>query len=174
MKQKLTDIKKDGFKVPKDYFSEFDDRLSEKIKADQFIPNQEGFKVPDNYFKTFQQRLDSKIQRQETKVISLHEFRKWALPAAGIAALFIIGLFVFKNNPQNGTSGFETLAISEIDTYIEEGYFTPNSYDIVETFNDVPLDNVLFAESIDENEIIDYLSNTNMDPYYDESSDNEQ
>lgn len=136
---------KNPFKTPENYL----DNLSDKMDMQPFentLPKSTGFSVPTNYFKTITPKIVSKspnkqilltittnskanfkIQKTKRKVISV-------LPYLSIAAVIMVGLFVFKNTP----------------TSIEKEL---NSNEIV--------DYLALEDSIELDEIIDSLENTN-------------
>ncbi|WP_299185241.1 hypothetical protein [uncultured Aquimarina sp.] len=69
---------KEGFKVPRDYFENFEEKLFEKIsKDDQVIsvlPNKvdSGLKVPENYFDTLEHDIIKNInsENQESSILA--------------------------------------------------------------------------------------------------------
>ncbi|WP_335964497.1 hypothetical protein [Galbibacter sp. PAP.153] len=169
MKKDKLHTEKEGFKIPENYFSDFENRLSAQIGLSEIMPKTSGFKAPEGYFNSLESKiLKATVQKAKTKVVNL----TWLYSAAAIAAVFVIGFFIETDiRPANTT--IDNLAISEIDNYLEEGYLHLNSYDIVETFNDVPLDEIQITESLSEDEIIDYLSK-NMKTYSGASLDENQ
>ena len=65
---------KNSYKTPESYFEGFNERLMDKILAEEFsIPKDDGFVVPDKYFETFTNKV---AYQKETKVIRLGSYKK--------------------------------------------------------------------------------------------------
>lgn len=161
MKKDKLHIEKDGFKVPENYFSEFENHLSERLASEAILPEKSGFKVPETYFDTLENSILSKVKtKDKSRVIKL----SWFYNAAGIAAIFIIGFFISKFIPQQSDADLDGLAISEIDAYIEDGYFPLNTFEITDTFSDISLTDIDIASNLSEDDIFDYLDE-NMSTY---------
>jgi len=151
-----------GFKVPENYFENFQvSRASlqqEKELEDSFEnqPIEAGFKVPQNYFEEFEVKLPSAAK--EGKVISLFS-RENILRVSGIAAIFIIGFFIWKNqfsfdvvkNQQN----INSIAIED---QLEKDFFDFEFRDLDTPFNGSISVDKKELKSIDEDAILDYLS----------------
>ncbi|MDH7447207.1 hypothetical protein [Aquimarina sp. 2201CG14-23] len=76
---------KGGFKVPKDYFDTFEEKLMEKIsqedKSTTLLSDKEssGLKIPDDYFDTFEDRLMQKLNSNSEEVTKLPDNLKTGL-----------------------------------------------------------------------------------------------
>ncbi|MEH6705086.1 MAG: hypothetical protein V7691_09840 [Galbibacter orientalis] len=154
-------MKKSGFKVPENYFSEFENHLSDSITSKTMLPKESGFKVPESYFDTIETSIVSKVlPKKKTKVIKM----SWFYNAAGIAAIFVIGFFINNTLSKQNNTEINRIAVSEIDAYIDEGYFSLNTFEITEAFNDVSLSEIDMSSALNEDDIFDYLEE-NMNTY---------
>lgn len=130
-----------GFKTPKNYFSEFDTKSETKIFEEQ-LPKGTGFTVSDEYF----ENIDSKILsltdlqiKNTAKVIPFKKLQPWF----SIAAIFIIslcvGLIYFTNQKEN--ISFDDIAQSDIENWII------NNPDVLTS---IELETVLKEENLEE------------------------
>ncbi|NMH86692.1 hypothetical protein [Flavivirga algicola] len=111
MKQnKLHNIKKTGFKVPKDYFDTLEDALLSDIKLKE-ASNDSGFKLPEGYFDTLEDKVMEKVStKPPVKVVPL--FRKRSIiyiSGIAAAALLLFNLSIFKSKPTFDSLDFETV-----------------------------------------------------------------
>ena len=130
-----------GFKKPKNYFSEFDTKLETKIFEEQ-LPKKTGFTISDDYFKSLDAEiLGSTILKEESKgkVIHLKKLQPWF----SIAAIFIISLSVsllyFTNQTEN--ISFDDIAQSDIEIWII------NNPDVLTS---IELETILKEENLEE------------------------
>jgi len=154
-------IHSNGFNTPKDYFDEFEERLFSKISEDG-LPKDSGFKTPEGYF----DQLDTKILKSvndatvQTKVIPL--FGKRTLYyAAAIAACAILVFSIINTN--NSINTINSIEISTIESYIEDGNLDIDSYDIAFLLKDEDL-NIISSE-------IEFISETLLEDYLLENID---
>ena len=170
---KVTEVKKqmkdkknnNGFNTPKDYFEDFEDRLFHKISEDS-LPKESGFKTPEGYF----DQLDSAILEsgeattKQVKVISLFS-KKTLAYAAAIAACAIL---VFSlTNTNNSITNIDSIEISSIESYIEEGNLTLDSYDIASLFKEeyldsITIENEFISEDLLEDYLLEYIDDTSI------------
>ncbi|MFD0989607.1 hypothetical protein ACFQ1R_05830 [Mariniflexile jejuense] len=112
---KLQNIKKTGFKVPKDYFESLEDSILSDLKLKELSPKS-GYTTPDNYFNTLEDNIINTInQTKEVKVVKLITWRKAAY-ATAVAASLILMINVFFNNTKNIT--IDTIETASIENYI--------------------------------------------------------
>ncbi|MDT0295366.1 hypothetical protein ACFQ3R_14535 [Mesonia ostreae] len=151
-----------GFKVPENYFEDFQVSqalLQQQNELEDNFENQPiktGFKVPQNYFEEFEVKLPQETKKR--RVISLFS-RENIIRASGIAAIFIIGLFVLKNqysfdaitNQQN----IDPIALEE---QLEKDFFDFEFRDLETPLNGSISVDEKQLKSIDEDAILDYLS----------------
>ena len=104
------------FKVPHNYFNDFDKKLKGKIDLEN---HQSDFKVPENYFSKVEAEIVSKINFYKTKTVPL--FRYILLVAAAIMAFIFI---TFDTSAEDNT---------ETTVLILEDYLMENStYEIAD------------------------------------------
>lgn len=120
---------KPGFKVPNDYFENFEDQLMQSVQKETKQPEliqtyigKSGFSIPEDYFDNLETRIMDKVNAQPGKVIPLNSVRKLFYVAA-VAAVFIgiVSTLFFKDNTTLST--MDSLELSALENYIEEGYF---------------------------------------------------
>jgi len=104
------------FKVPHNYFNDFDKKLKGKIDLEN---HQSDFKVPENYFSKVEAEIVSKINFYKTKTVPL--FRYILLVAAAILSFIFI---TFDTSAEDNT---------EMTVLILEDYLMENStYEIAD------------------------------------------
>ena len=127
---------KPGFKVPNDYFENFEERLMHSIKSegneDELIKTYKGnsgFNIPEGYFESLDTRIMEKIQSEEVKVIPLFSVKK-LFYAAAVAAVFIgiVSTLFFRED--NIVFDMNSIELSALENYIEEGYFDLDYYEL--------------------------------------------
>ncbi len=120
---------KPGFKVPKDYFENFEERLMHAVEQEkdqskliQTYTGNSGFTFPDGYFDSLEGRILEKVQAKPGKVIELFPVRR-IIYAASVAAVFIgiVSTLFFRDSSTPNT--MDSLELSALENYIEEGYF---------------------------------------------------
>ncbi len=151
---------KHGFKSPENYFENLEDKILVKINKSDLAKNT-GFETPDNYFDNFDNEILTKINsNKSSKVISLNNYNYIKIISFSIAASFLlfIGINKFKSN--TNSFNFETVAITEIENWVENDLISFNTYDITETFSDIDL---VIDENYSDEEILDYLDNTDIE-----------
>ena len=162
MKRKASKNKVD-FSLPETYFSDFNKRLERKIEIAEALPKSTGFIVPDGYWDEFDNRLWSKLNKTNAaKKIS----KVRLLYAIGsIAAILILGFIIVKPGNTYGTDQPEELTTFDVNSYIDDGFMNLSTYDIIETFEGVSLEEIEMADPIPREEIIEYLNQNNIDNY---------
>ena len=105
-----------SFKVPHNYFNDFDKKLKGKIDLEN---HQSDFKVPENYFSKVEAEIVSKINFYKTKTVPL--FRYILVVAAAILSFIFI---TFDTSAEDNT---------ETTVLILEDYLMENStYEIAD------------------------------------------
>ena len=186
MKRNKKDILKNrdtGFSIPENYFAEFENNLQEndkKIESGFTTPenyfdqveesisirldlkgNKSGFKAPDNYFKNIDQRiLDDINVSRPGKIINFNTNKYLKILSYSIAASLLLFFSLRSLNSGDTMFDFETIEISEIESWMDDDLITFSSYDISETFEDVYLTGV---GDYSEDEILDYLDGENIE-----------
>jgi len=155
--------KKNSFNTPEGYFESFNDRLMDKIKAEEahenggIIPKTDGFAVPDGYFDQVESSILSKTSRKEVKVIPLISNRNFYYSVAAIAAIFIL-IFNITGNPTSEPITFDDLANAEIEAYLDDTEFEMTSYELAEVIpmEEIELNDIL-VDDFEESIIMEYL-----------------
>ncbi len=146
-----------GFNTPKDYFEDIEDRLISKLNEGN-LPKGTGFTTPKGYFDQMDSIILKSVEAASvnpTKVIHLFSKRTIAY-AIAIAACTVL-IFSLRNTNQT-LDTIETLDISSIESYIDEGNLEIDSYDIASLLKEEDLINHDDeSEFISENVLEDYL-----------------
>lgn len=144
---------KSGFKEPENYFKNVEERIMSKV-------NNSGFKIPENYFKEIDETiLNNYNKSKHPKVYNLVNSTKFKFIGLSIAASLLIFIGLNNTNSQNAQLEFETLEIAEIESWMDNDLLSYNTYDILDTFDDITLSN----EEIFTSEVIyDYLVEENI------------
>lgn len=154
--------RKDGFKLPENYFDKFEEQLMQAISEEQLmgVSKESGFKVPDAYFEDVELSILATIEKE--KAIGKVHFLKanYKYLVGTVAAILIVVLSVI--NIPKGVDNVQATELgsvsgTEIENYLQEGYIQVNSYELGEIFSD-ELSDVSVTASIDENVLIEYLS----------------
>ena len=151
-RNKLKNISSNGFKVPKNYFEELEDKVFSKIDEGN-IPlevDSSGFATPDNYFGTIEDRIIDKVSEdREVKVISLLSKRNLIYASSIAAAMVIMFSLTLKNTDPN----FDNLETETVENYILDENIS--SYEIAsllteeELLEDVYVEHDLQKENIE-------------------------
>lgn len=150
-KNKLHNIKKPGFKVPKDYFDNLEEVLLSDIKLRETISTS-GFKTPKDYFKTLEEHVIEKVSKKETtKVISLISRRNIVyISSVAAAILLLFNLSIF-----NKDTGWSTLDAKTVENYM--------IYDDVSSFE---IASLLSEDDLkEENFVSNNLNTENVETY---------
>ena len=144
------------FKVPTNYFDEFENHLLNKIN-EEVLPKNIGFKTPPGYFN----KLDAKIKRKnnskskEGKLIPVVS-KKIFIYAASLAAIVILVFSVIKDTTRFYT--LEEIEISNIENFINEGNIQLKQHEISILFTDEILNNMTRNQSrLSGNQLENYL-----------------
>jgi hypothetical protein len=150
---------KSGFKVPENYFDDFEKRIFKKIESET-LPKETGFKVPDGYFDNLEDTLLQRLHTEEKsqKVIQLNSRSTWVYLTAIAACLAIIVSMLVKN--ESIVKQMNSLKIASIENYIDEGYLDLESYEVLALLDDedltnINLENDIFSEESLENYLLE-------------------
>ncbi|WP_411767052.1 hypothetical protein [Winogradskyella sp. A3E31] len=154
MKKENLNIKSTGFKVPKNYFEELDDKVLQKIKTEAVLPKaiKPGFKVPDSYFDTVDDTVFSKLNK-ESKVISLVDWKRVSALSGIAAALLICAAIFFNTNSLE-----DELSVDLVESYFESQDL--DTYELAQLLSDADFiseDLNLIETSFEEENIETYL-----------------
>jgi len=168
-KNKLATHYKPGFKVPKNYFEDFEAKMMRAISCEQSTLEQSkeksGFTIPENYFDGLEDQVLAKVERPEPRGMVISLFRKKKFyAAAGIAAVFIgiISTLVLKPKPLNS---LDSEQISVLEEYID-GESIDLNFNEITTFiyeEGYVLDDLNTSDLSDE-AVFDYINDYVEDP----------
>ncbi|WP_417360978.1 hypothetical protein [Galbibacter sp.] len=162
MERKASKNEKD-FSVPDNYFANLNKRLENRIGISEAIPKATGFTIPDGYLDEFENRLWDKIKQKKSSDRTAKVRLLYAM--SSIAAMLILGFILMKPKNSFPTDQGEELSTFDINSYIEEGFINLNTYDLIETFEGVSLEDIEMTDPIPREEIIEYLNQNNIDNY---------
>ncbi len=159
-------MKKDinnSHKLPEGYFEQFNQRLMDKIAAEEassvvIIPKNDGFSIPEGYLDTvYAKTAKAAGLEKTTKVIPLYAAKKWLAVAASLALLITLYLTV-KPTTGEGQLSFDALAATEIQDYLQANTEDLTTYELASLLPTETLSNTLFIEETLESDVIlDYL-----------------
>lgn len=167
-KKGLPYTKDQGFRVPENYFEDFETRLMGKfpsLKEDSLLPgNSSPYKVPDHYFEEFQSRLPDRLhlKTKQPKVISLTTKKHLSYIAGVAAVLAIILSSVILNRPH--TFGYSDLDIVAVENYLLESleFSSPEETHLLQegdfSFATSP------GKELDREALLEYLNDNIEDP----------
>ncbi len=148
-----------GFSIPKDYFENFESQL----------PPGKPTRHPDHYFSHFEANLgelnstmwmklpqDLELENQSSKIRSLFT-SKTVLLYSGIAALITLLFTLY--TPQKELVDMNSIAITEIQTYIDEDHLFLSTTEIenILSENTTSIDS-LDINTISNDQLVEYLS----------------
>ncbi|GLB52293.1 hypothetical protein NBRC110019_13320 [Neptunitalea chrysea] len=164
MENKNSHIKKEGFKIPENYFENFEERLMHTIANEKVpdFPKETGFKIPDTYFEDVEIDILAKISSENVKPIrKISWVKRFNYIAGSVAAIIIVALGI--NSIFNGNNEINTLTATDIENSIEAGYLPISSYDVGEAFSDdIATITMTNSNELSEDDIINYLSVYNI------------
>ncbi len=150
----LKDIQS-GFKVPRDYFENFENSIMSHASLKEKVSDS-GFSVPEDYFDAVETKILSNTLQEPVKIISLIN-RKSIIYISSIAAALVLMFNVFEQK-----SGVD---INSIETASIESYLSNEDFDADELaalFNDTEFledsfNTISFSEEAIEDYVIDNL-----------------
>ena len=152
--------KQSGFKVPDDYFGNFEEKMMLKVFTSENNLNSKPFKVPENYFEQLEQKVFDKIQDppKKTKVIPLFNRRTLSYVAGIAAVLAVLFSSVVFNKTQE--PGFEDLDITAVENYLLESIDHDDPKNIPENYDFTASAN----PNIDKEALLEYLNENIEEP----------
>lgn len=163
MSKKLKDIKKTGFKTPKDYFDGLEDAVFSKISTEnmQEVIDDHGFSMPEGYIEGIEDTVFEKLDQDNTKVISLFN-RRNLLYMSGVAAALLIMFTIFMNKD---SQTIDDLDQNQVENYILDQDIS--SYELASLLTDEELTTInegIMEEAYDDESLEDYLlENVNLE-----------
>lgn len=152
--------KQSGFKVPEDYFGNFEDRMMVELFSEENKLNRKPFKVPENYFEQLESRVFEKFEKtpKKGKVISLFKRRTLSYVAGVAAVLAVLFSSVVFNQTQQ--SGFEDLDFTAVENYLLESIDHDDPKNIPENYDFTASAN----PNIDKEALLEYLNENIEEP----------
>jgi len=149
----LKDIQNSGFKVPKDYFENFENSIMSHASLNEKVSDS-GFNVPKGYFDTVEENiLNSISQKEPVKVISLIN-RKSIIYISSIAAALIL---MFNLMERKSGVDIDSIETSSIESYLSNEDF--DSGELAALFNDTEfLEDSFNTISFSEEAMDDYVN----------------
>lgn len=143
-----------GFNTPKSYFEDFEDRLFSKLSEDN-LPKETGYTIPKGYFDQLDLVILKNVETSvnQSNVIPLLSRRTIAY-AITIAACAVLVFSLVNTNHTLDT--VETLDVSSIESYIEEGYLDIDSYEIASLLKEEDLTNLNDESEYISEDVIEY------------------
>lgn len=152
--------KQSGFKVPEDYFGNFEERMMVEMFFEENKLRQTPFKVPENYFEQLEGRVFEKLEvtPKKGKVISLFNRRTLSYVAGIAAVLSVLLTSVVFNQSQD--PGFEDLDITAVENYLLESIDHDDPKNIPENYDFTASAN----PNIDKEALLEYLNENIEEP----------
>jgi hypothetical protein len=152
---------KNAFKTPKNYFNSVEDIVIAKLKAEVLNKTKTDNQIPDEYFNSIEGSILSKIKSEnKSKVIPLKSrILKYMVPIA-IAASFLL-IIVLNNNSK--TLSFDSLASDDIVNYFENDNAAFDPLTVASLYTESELDNETISAAITNDEVVDYLSEEDLE-----------
>ncbi|NJB37950.1 hypothetical protein [Croceivirga sp. JEA036] len=160
-------MKKDKDKshqLPEGYFEQFNQRLMDRIAAEDaithetLIPKTDGFSVPKGYWDTVYVNTAKAVELNTApKIIAINSYKKWLAVAASLALLITL---YFSTQPKTNKElvNFDGLAATEIQEYLQANTDELTSYELASLLPTEALGNTLFVdESLESDAILEYL-----------------
>lgn len=157
---------KNPFKVHPHYFENFEDTFEVSFNEIKIDSLKSTLKVPENYFDSVEQnvllKLKSIPKEKEVKIFSLRS-RVFKLSVTAAVAASIALVFIFNRFQQSKESSFDSLALSDIENWIDQDYLKLDAYQIAAVYTDVQVQPNLLNTLTNEEEMEDFLSHENID-----------
>ena len=145
------------FNTPENYFESLEDKVLSKLTVETNL-NKDPYNIPDLYFDTIEDRVLTKIKVRKS-VFLIKIITKYVAPIAIAASL----LLVFILNTNQKTITFDSLATSEIDQFINNGFIDIDSESLASAFSTIELPSNSLDASLSEDEVLDYLYNEDIE-----------
>ena len=111
-----------------------------------------GYRVPDGYFEEFSARMATMVAKQQP--VRRPMWKPLFLTAASVAAVLVLAFGIFNFFPKTGDDIISELPLEEIFV----GYFGATESEVVDYY----LVDDSQPESISDEDVLEYLSNSGM------------
>lgn len=155
-------LEESSFKTPEDYFNTVEDIVISKLKSEVLYKN-ETTEIPNDYFTTVEEIILAETKTNSKKTLFKNKVIQFIAPiSVGIAASLLL-IFTLKNTTEN--VNFDSIAVSEFENLIDNGIIDLDEISLTTTFNDTDLNFSDFSNSLTENEVLEYLSEKDVESF---------
>lgn len=160
MKKNRLPYGKAGFKVPDNYFENFEARIMRQVAPMDHHVKKNPFKVPEHYFEELEGNIFDRLEEttKKAKVIPLFNRRTWSYIAGVAAVLVVFFSSVVLKETQKLT--FEDLDIVAVENYLLESMDDDDPKYLPENYNFTASTNPF----IDKEALLDYLHENVEEP----------
>jgi hypothetical protein len=162
LKSKIGSI--NPFKVKESYFENFEDAINQSLENINTKSIKSTLKVPDYYFENLEEKVLLKIKNntknKEVRIISLRS--RIIKISATIAVAASLTLFFIFNQQQTDDISFDSLALSEIEEWINQDQLDLDAYQIASVYTETKLQSNILNSTINEDELEEFLKNENI------------
>lgn len=160
MKKNRLPYGESGFKVPDNYFGEFEARMMRQVAPLENSVKEQPFKVPEHYFEELEAKVFERLENTpgKGKVIPLFNRRTWSYIAGVAAVLAVFFSSVVLNGPQE--LSFEDLDMMAVENYLLESVDQNDPKNIPENYDFTASAN----PNIDKEALLDYLNDNIEEP----------
>ena len=169
-KNKFTYNPKSGFKVPENYFEDFESKVLDSLflepKILKTVSKDSGFKIPLDYFETLESKIYTKIENSESKgkVIPIYRKRTFYYYAA-VAAIFVGLISTLLFNPVQEFS-FDSIEMSAIEAYMDSGKMDFNYSEISSIiYEEGYVIDINTKSNLSDDAVFEYLNENIDDPF---------
>lgn len=150
----LNNIKKTGFKTPKDYFTNLEEHVLNSVKLNDSLKNKDsGFTKPESYLNNLEEIVFDKLndENKSPKVINLFSAQN-IFYLTGIAAALLIFFSVY----------FNSETITELDYQLVDEYIIEDidTYELASLLTDEEIENInseIYTETFIDENMEDYI-----------------
>ncbi|MFO8147318.1 MAG: hypothetical protein ACQEWG_12460 [Bacteroidota bacterium] len=168
-KNKFTYNPRSGFKVPENYFEDFETKVLDSFCLEPDMGNSmekdSGFRAPSGYFETLDSKIYSRIENSESKgkIIPINRTKKFYYYAA-VAAIFVGLISTQLFNPVQKIS-FDSIELSAIEAYMDSGNidFNYNEISSIIYEENYVFDNIT-KSNLSDDAVFEYLNENIEDP----------
>ncbi len=163
---------KTGFTLPDNYLNDFSDRLI--TDGNKIVSNTNSFQVPQNYFENFDDILSKKIKEntaKKTKVIPLYQRALKTTSSIAAACLLIFAIHTHYNSGNNLLLDIHNISEDELDALYENGNFNLDNDALALALGEHNInfdDEIVSALNLSDESIETYLGTINQNTILDE------
>ncbi|WP_196888546.1 hypothetical protein [Aureivirga sp. CE67] len=166
LKKNESQLKKNPFSTPDDYFKSFDESLMSKISEESIsdiVGKENGMKVPDNYFESFEENILNKVKttestKKKSKIRFLYNSNFYRFASVAVAAVFLILILVQKNTSE---VNFDSVSNTELNNWVSlesEDFDTYQLAALYDENDDIIEDDIFYTNNISDEDLELYLN----------------